>query len=101
MSRVWLNRLPGDLFNDPDKVVLDIHNNSAISLCKNQVYHDRSKLIDTRYYYIKDCVEEDKVDVEYVSTENQHADILTKPLGRINFLEIRKSTALRVMKKPP
>ena len=96
-----MERLLGDLLNrDPDKVVLNIDNKSAISLCKNAVFHDRSKHIDTRYHYIRQCIEEGKVDDEYVSTE-ELADILTKPLGRVKFLEMRKRIDLRVVKEPP
>lgn len=99
---VWLERLLGDLLNrDPGKVVLNIDNKSAISLCKNPVFHDRSKHIDTRYHYIRNCIEEGTVDVEYISTEDQLADILTKPLGRVKFIEMRKKICLRVVKEPP
>jgi len=97
-----LERLLGDLLNrDPGKVVLNIDNKSAISLCKNPVFHDRSKHIDTRYHYIRNCIEEGTVDVEYISTEDQLADILTKPLGRVKFIEMRKKICLRVVKEPP
>jgi predicted RNA-binding protein len=51
--------------------------------------------IDTRYHYLRDCMEEVKIDVEYVSTEDQLTDILTKSLRRAKFLEMRR------MKKPP
>lgn len=78
---VWLDRLLGDLMNwNPGKVVLNIDKKSAISLCKNPVHHDRSKHINTRFHYIRACVEEGKiVVVEHVSTNDQIADILTKP----------------------
>jgi hypothetical protein len=51
---VWLGRLLGDLMNEePERVVLNIDNKSAISLCKNLVHHDMSKHIDTKYHYIR------------------------------------------------
>ena len=48
-----------------------------------------SKHIDTRYHYIRDCNEKDMVEAEHVGTDEQVADILTKPLGRIKFVEFR------------
>jgi hypothetical protein len=67
---------------------LYIDNKSAIDLCKNPVLHDRSKHIETKYHYIRDCVEK-KITVEQISTKDQLADTLTKPLGRDLFQEQR------------
>ena len=53
------------------------------------MFHDRSKHIDTRYHYIRDCIEQGMVSVDHVGTDDQLADILTKPLGRIKFVELR------------
>jgi hypothetical protein len=53
------------------------------------VRHERSKHIDTRFHYIRECVEKGKVDISHVRTDGQLADILTKALGRAKFLEMR------------
>lgn len=66
---------------EPSKIQLRVDNKSAISLCKNPTYHERRKHIDTRYHFIRSCVEENKIAVEYVNSDEQLADILTKPLG--------------------
>ncbi|WVZ50248.1 hypothetical protein U9M48_001522, partial [Paspalum notatum var. saurae] len=55
---------------------------SAIALSKNPVFHERSKHIDTRFYYIRECIGDGKMKVKHVRTEEQLADILTKPFGR-------------------
>ena len=61
---VWLGRLLADLTKKKvEKVTLKIDNQSAISLCKNPVHHERSKHIDTRFYYIRECVEAGMIDV--------------------------------------
>ena len=62
-------------------------NKSAISLSKNPVFHDRSKHIDTRYHLIRDYVEQGDLEIDYVRSEGQLANILTKALGRIRFQE--------------
>jgi hypothetical protein len=55
---VWLGRLLGDLLGT-DPLVADLHvdNKSAIQLIKNPVFHDRSKHIEVRYHYIRNCAE--------------------------------------------
>ena len=71
-------------------------NMSAISLSKNPVHHDRSKHIDTKFHFIRERIEEGKVEVDHVGTVDQLADIFTKALGRARFIELRR--ALGVIK---
>lgn len=86
---IWLARLFGELMNQPAAPFsLFIDNKSAISLCKNPVLHDRSKHIDLRYHFIRDCVEKRWVAVEFIGTREQKADILTKRLSRVCFQEL-------------
>lgn len=92
---IWLARLLAEVLgSDPGKALLKVDNKSAISLCKNPVFHDRSKHIDTRYHFIRQCIEEKKVEVEFVPSDEQVADILTKPLGRIKFQEFRSKAGV-------
>ncbi|XP_024314609.1 uncharacterized protein LOC112270752 [Brachypodium distachyon] len=92
---VWLSRLLGDLLDEePKTAILKVDNQFAISLSKNPVFHDRSKHIHVRYHFARECVETEKISVEYVRTELQLADILTKALGRVRFLEIREKIGM-------
>jgi hypothetical protein len=68
---------------------MKMDNESTIALCKNPVHHDRSKHIDTRYHFIKQCITKGRIDVMFVGTETQLTDILTKPLGHTRFRELR------------
>ncbi|GKE35610.1 hypothetical protein Tco_1454932 [Tanacetum coccineum] len=63
-------------------------NKSAITLCCNSVQHSRSKHIDVRYHFTKEQVENVVVELYFVRTEYQLADIFTKalPRERFNFL---------------
>nr|GEU56780.1 retrovirus-related Pol polyprotein from transposon TNT 1-94 [Tanacetum cinerariifolium] len=63
-------------------------NKSAISLCCNNVQHSRAKHIDVRYHFIKERVENEILELYFVRTEYQLADIFTKPMPRerSNFL---------------
>jgi hypothetical protein len=66
-----------------------IDNMFAIQLSRNPVLHERSKHIDTRYHYIRQCIEEGRMQVEAVNTNVQLADILMKSLGHDPFVELR------------
>jgi hypothetical protein len=60
-----------------------------IALIKNQVFYDRSKHIDTRFYYLRDCITNKKVEVKYVKIQDQVANIFTKPLKHDVFAQKR------------
>ena len=70
----------------PFKLYVD--NKLAIALSKNPSQHGRSKHIEKKFHFISGCVAKGYVDIEYVNTESQLADSLTKSLGRIKFEEI-------------
>ncbi|GJR79361.1 integrase, catalytic region, zinc finger, CCHC-type containing protein [Tanacetum coccineum] len=71
-----------------NKIPLYCDNKSAIALYCNNVQHSRSKHIDVRYHFIKDQVENGVVELYFVRTKYQLADIFTKalPQERFNFL---------------
>jgi len=48
---------------------------------KNPVFHGRSKHIDIKYHFIRQCVERGQIVVRRVCTDEQKADALTKPLS--------------------
>ncbi|GJU03010.1 putative RNA-directed DNA polymerase [Tanacetum coccineum] len=88
---LWLRNMVGFLTGEGAKrVQLLVDNQSAIALMKNHVFHGRSKHIDTKYHFIRECVERDQVYVEHVCGDLQKADILTKALPRVKFTEMRR-----------
>ena len=72
-----------------EATVVMIDNKSAQALAKNLVFHDRSKHIDTRYHFIRECIAKKEIELEYVRTNDQIADIFTKPLKYENFQQLR------------
>nr|GEV31508.1 hypothetical protein [Tanacetum cinerariifolium] len=71
-----------------NKIPMYFDNKSAIALCCNNVQHSRSKHIDIRYHFIKEQVENEVIELYFVNTEYQLADLFTKALSRdiIKFL---------------
>ncbi|GKE14627.1 retrovirus-related pol polyprotein from transposon TNT 1-94 [Tanacetum coccineum] len=69
----------------PYRIPLYCDNKSAISLCCNNIQHSRAKHIDIRYYFIKEQVENGIMELYFVRTEYQLADIFTKPFPRERF----------------
>ena len=49
------------------------------------MFHDKTKHIEIRYHFIRDMVQKGVVKLKYVPTEEQVADVLTKPLARVKF----------------
>nr|GEV85293.1 retrovirus-related Pol polyprotein from transposon TNT 1-94 [Tanacetum cinerariifolium] len=85
------------------QIPLYCENKSSIALCCNNVQHSRAKHIDVRNHFIKEQVENGIMELYFVQTEYQLADIFTKPLPRerINFLIKKlgmKSMSLETLK---
>ncbi|GJS79308.1 hypothetical protein Tco_0729189 [Tanacetum coccineum] len=93
---LWLKRLLSKLtHSQEEKVTIQVDNKSAIALMKNPVFHGRSKHIDMKYHFIRECVEKEDIQVEFINGEYQKADILTKALLKIKFLTIRQLIRLK------
>jgi len=74
---IWLKNLLVSLFSKRMEVP-NIFCESCIKLSENPVFHDRLKYIDIRCHFIRDSVQRGEIQLQYVSTGNQVADILTK-----------------------
>nr|GFA35512.1 retrovirus-related Pol polyprotein from transposon TNT 1-94 [Tanacetum cinerariifolium] len=82
---LWMRSQLSDYGLAFNKIPMYCDNKSAIALCCNNV---RSKHIDIRYHFIKEQVENGVIELYFVNTEYQLADLFTKALGRdrIEFL---------------
>ena len=49
-------------------------------MTENPVFHDKSKHIEIRYFYIRDMIQKGAINLHYVSTDEQVVDVPTKPL---------------------
>ena len=83
---VWLRKMLSRLFDlEMDATCIYCDNQSCIKLSENPVFHDKSKHIEIKYQYIRDMVEKRVVKLQYIATDEQVADVLTKSLSRVKF----------------
>jgi hypothetical protein len=83
----FLQQLLKDMQGSNDKlpVHLNVDNQGAIELAKNPVHHQRSKHIDIKYHYIRSQVLDNTVILHYVPTNDNVADMFTKPVSKIKL----------------
>jgi hypothetical protein len=81
----------------PRPPLLKMDNMLAIALSKNLVLRDQSKHFEVCHHFIHECAETGRICLEHVSSQNQLADILTKPLGRTRFSELRGRIGIEEM----
>lgn len=79
---VWLQRMLKKLFVKCDCIQINGDNTSAIKLASNPEFHKRTKHIDVQYHFIREINEKGTVTLKYIKSEEQLADIFTKPLPR-------------------
>ena len=91
---LWMKKLLYEYGISQDTMCVFYDNSSAINLSKNPVQHSKSKHIEIWYHFIRDLVEEKVVWLEFINTDNQKADIFTKPLDGSWFESFYRSLFL-------
>ncbi|MCO5574340.1 hypothetical protein L7F22_028123 [Adiantum nelumboides] len=86
----WLELLLGDLGIQVQRpVVIHCNNLSSIQLAQNLVFHARRKNIELHYHFIRERVLDGSINLTFVRTDEQVADIFTKSLGAENLRRFR------------
>ena len=88
----WLRQVKKIVRTKKSDLVTAIYcdNQSAIALAENNSSNKRTKHFEVRFHFIRELLERKRVNVEYISTDQQAADIFTKGLPRVRFKEILK-----------
>ena len=71
-----------------EKIPIFCDNTSAIVITQNHVQHSRTKHIDIRYHFIREHVMNGIVELHFVPSEKQVANIFTKPLDESTFARL-------------
>ncbi|GJV67556.1 retrovirus-related pol polyprotein from transposon TNT 1-94 [Tanacetum coccineum] len=82
---VWMKSQLTDYDIIYEKVPIFCDNTSAIAISNNPVLHSRTKHIDIRYHFIRDHILKGDIELHFIPTQYQLADIFTKPLDEPTF----------------
>lgn len=97
---IWLKSLLTSVGVVVDKpIIIKEDNQGAIAIAKDPVKHTRAKHIDIRFHFLRDVIKRGDIELEYCSTENMTADILTKPVSKNKFVKCRDEMGLKVYTK--
>ena len=77
---LWMQKLLHDYGICQEQLTIYCDNTSAINISKNPIQHSRTKHIEIRHYFIKELVENGTLTLEFIHTNDQKADLFTKPL---------------------
>jgi hypothetical protein len=87
---VWLRRMLEKLDHaSAGTTIIYCDNNSTIKLSKNPVMHGRSKHIDVRFHFLRELTQDEVVTLLHCRSQEQLADIMTKPLPQVVFEKLR------------
>jgi len=90
MTAVFLRQMFSDLGFERKKATVIMEDNQAcIALSQDSVFRKRTRHFGVRFHYIKEMVENGVVMLQYIPTEHQLADILTKPLHSVRHAKLR------------
>lgn len=105
---IFLRELLNELDVKQDQTVVNVDNQSAIAMANNPIHHQRTKHIHTRYHFVRERIAMGDIIVEYVSTKDNVADLLTKAVtadvmsalrGKLGVRDIHEDSVAQVLGK--
>lgn len=72
-------------------------NQGALKLSANNVFHNRTKHIDVRYHFCRDCVNNKIVSLQYLETARMPADLLTKSLDSVKHYRFMEMLGVQII----
>ena len=93
---IWLRSLLSQLLdeNEPSAIIIFGDNQGAIALAQNPQLHARTKHIAIQHHFVREQQGAGTVDLQYIPTEGQVADGLTKALPKDRFIAFRDAVGL-------
>jgi hypothetical protein len=86
---LWIVHTTRDYGGTYKSVPLMYDSSNAICLAQNPIFHGRAKHIKVRYHFLRDHLAKGDIEMKYIDTERQLADIFTKPLDATHFPSLR------------
>jgi hypothetical protein len=87
---MWMRMILGELgLKVVTPTIIYVDNQPAIRISENDSEHDRTKHIDIRHYFIRDLIKNGDIKLQWISTNDQLADIFTKSLATPTFVTLR------------
>lgn len=85
---IWIKQFLKELTLAVSTPTLYCDNQSTISISNYNTLHDRSKHINIKHFFIRDEIQNGNMKIEWISTEDQSADIFTKALPRDRYIKM-------------
>lgn len=92
---IWWNGIRSHFYKNDQPLNICCDNQSAISIASGGGFHPKAKHIDIRHHFIQDTLSKGEFKLTYVSTDQQVADVLTKPLDRTKFEKFREALGIQ------
>ncbi|MCH81234.1 hypothetical protein A2U01_0002018 [Trifolium medium] len=87
---IWLKNVLSHLqVMTDEKILVHCDNSSSIKLTKNPILHGRCKHIDVRFHFLRDLTKDGVIELVHCKSQDQIADIMTKPLKFESFSKLR------------
>ena len=91
---MWIKTLLSELGLTLSAIPIYGDNQGSIFIGSNPVQERRTKHIDIRYHYIRQCIEDKNIELMFIEGSNNPADMFTKNLGNIKFSKFRETLGL-------
>ena len=91
---VWIQNIFAELGFPLKPTQICTDNEGGIFIASNPVQERRTKHIDVRFHYVRDLIEQKRIDIVWVPTDENPADMFTKNLGHVKFTKFRSMLGL-------
>ena len=91
LKQLFHELVPADSSKKGTPIVVFEDNRSTIDISKNPCLHEKQKHIDIKYHYVRECVLDGRIHVQYLRTDLMLADLLTKAVQVGTFVEMISS----------
>ena len=95
---IWLKQVLSELKRDKIQLKIFCDNKSTICLSRNPEFHSRTKHIDIRFHFIRNAIDDHKIEIMHISTEEMPADLFTKALPKVKHKKCIESLGMKFFK---